>query len=143
MRCTKVKQQPEIATSPYSQALELPVTSVSARRYKTAEHEDGRVKACSFAFHVLKPPAALSSATSTTTAGFPVAGGRKGIVRVQVHVRCREKKETVPVFLVVHWFLLILTITVVMMGTMRGRGKRKGRCKDGSERANKKLGNVS
>lgn len=71
MRCTKVKQQPEIGMSPYSPALELQVTSVSARCSKTDEHEDGRVKTCSLAFYVLKSPAALSSATSTTKAGFP------------------------------------------------------------------------
>lgn len=44
-------------------------------------------------------------------------GGRKGIVRAQVDLRCREKKETMPNFLVVHSFLLILTITVVIMRT--------------------------
>lgn len=70
-------------------------------------------------------------------------GARKGIVRVRVDSRYREKKETMPIFLVVHSFLLILTTTVVIMRTMRGRGKRKGRCKDGSERVNRKLGKVS
>lgn len=70
-------------------------------------------------------------------------GGRKGIVRAQVDLRRREKKETSPIFLVVHSFLLILPITVVIMRTTRGRGKRKGRCQDGSERVNKKLGKDS
>lgn len=67
--------------SPYSPALELQVTSVSARCSETDEHEDGRVKTCSLAFYVLKSPAALSSATSTTMAGFPsprdIAGGQE------------------------------------------------------------------
>lgn len=115
--------------SPYSPALELQVTSVSAQCSETDEHEDGRVKTCPLAFYVLKSPAALSSATSTTKAGshppWVLQGGRKGIVRAQVDLRRREKKETSPIFLVVHSFLLILPITVVIMRTMRGEGRER------------------
>lgn len=133
--------------SPYSPALELQVTSVSAQCSETDEHEDGRVKTCPLAFYVLKSPAALSSVTSTTKAGFPsplgVAGGQERHSEGPGGLKAQEEKGNFAHLLSCS---LVLTHPAHHRGNNENharRGKRKGRCQDGSERVNKKLGKDS